>query len=182
MQKTIRAATLALGTFALAGFCGGAQAGFVFSNDGGGDGSIVGAYPVFTITGSDNGVGDNTSFYVETVATSQLISFTWYYNSNDSDSTAWDTAGYILDGTEQQLSVNGPAHLASNGSVVDLLLTAGDTFGFYVHSVDSVGGAGILAINPSSPPPPPPPPIPEPQNAVLMLAGLAALFAAVRRR
>lgn len=182
MQKTIRAATLALGTFALAGFCGGAQAQFVLDNDSGGDGSVLGAYPSFTLTGSNNGVGDNTTFYVESVAPSQSITFTWYYTSNDTDSTAWDTAGFILDGVETQLSVNGPAHLASNGTVVDLLLTQGDTFGFYVHSTDSIGGAGMLAINPSSPPPPPPPPIPEPENAALMMAGLAALFAAVRRR
>ena len=123
MQKTIRAATLALGTFALAGFCGGAQAQFVLDNDSGGDGSVLGAYPSFTLTGSNNGVGDNTTFYVESVAPSQSITFTWYYTSNDTDSTAWDTAGFILDGVETQLSVNGPAHLASNGTVVDLLLT-----------------------------------------------------------
>ncbi len=185
MQKTIRATTLALGTFALAGFCGGANAAWVFTNDSGGDGSISGIYPSFSITGSNNGVGDNTTFYLQTFAASQLVSFTWTFTSVDTSGTIYDQGGYIENDTETQLSVMYDTDTPSSGEVDNLLVVAGETFGFYVHSDDSLGGAGTLYINqspPVSPPPPPPPAIPEPQNAALMMAGLAALFAAVRRR
>jgi hypothetical protein len=181
MQKTLRAATLALGAFALAGFSANASAAWTFSNDSGGDGSITGSYPMFTITGSDNGIGDNTSFYLETFATSQVVTFTWQYASLDTDSTAWDQAGFIYDNVETQLSLNGPAFTPSSGTQT-FTVQAGHTFGFYVHSTDSFGGAAMFAVNEDLVPPPPPPAIPEPQTTALMLAGLAALFAAARRR
>ena len=182
MQKTFRAATLALGALALAGLAAPANAAWTFSNDSGGDGSIDGSYPAFTITGSNNGVGDNTSFYLQSFVTSAIVTFTWQYASLDTDGTAADQAGFIDNGEETQLTVNGPAFTPSNGSV-SFLVEAGHTFGFYVHSNDSLGGAALFAVNEDLvTPPPPPPAIPEPQTPALLLAGLAALFAAARRR
>jgi hypothetical protein len=182
MQKTLRAATLALGAFALAGLSAPASAAWTFSNDSGGDGSITGSYPAFTITGSNNGVGDNTSFYLQSFTTSAIVTFSWQYASLDTDSTAWDQAGFIDNGDETQLSVNGPAFTPSSGSA-SVLVEAGHTFGFYVHSTDSLGGPALFAVNQDLvlPPPPPPPAIPEPQAPALLLAGLVALFAAARR-
>ncbi len=181
MQKTFRAAALSLGAFALAGFSPGAQAAWTFYNDAAGDGSIVGSFPAgFTITGSDNGSGDDTSFYVQTFTAGETLTFTWQYASLDTESTAFDTAGFVVDNVETQLSVNGPAHTPSSGTWT-VTVNAGDTFGFYVHSIDSLGGAGLLAVDEALAPPPPPA-IPEPQAPALMLAGLAALFAAARAR
>lgn len=182
MQKTLRAATLALGTCALAGLSANASAAYVFSNNSGGDGTLSGSFPAFTITGSNNGAGDDTAFYVQTFTASENVTFTWHYASNDSGGPVNDSAGWILDDDETQLSVDGDPGLGSDGTTT-VLVHAGDTFGFYVHSLDSEFGAGILAVGEDLPPPPPPPPaIPEPANAALMMAGLAALFAAVRRR
>jgi len=181
MRKTFRAAALALGASALAGFAPGAQAAWTFSNDAAGDGSIVGSFPAgFTITGSDNGSGDNTSYYVQTFTTSEILTFTWQYASLDSGGTAYDTAGFVVDNVETQLSVNSPAYTPSSGTWT-ITVDAGDTFGFYVHSIDSLGGPGLLAVDEALPPPPPPA-IPEPQAPALMLAGLGALFAAARAR
>ena len=185
MQKTIRAASLALGAFALAAFSTGAQAAWTFSNDSAGDGSITGSYPAFQINGSDNGSGYDTAWYTETFASATTLTFTWQYASLDASGTVWDSAGYILGDTQTQLSIDSWPDVGSSGTVT-VSVAAGQVFGFYVDSVDSTGGAGYLAINqdlvlPSAPPPPPPPAIPEPQTPVLMLAGLAALFAAVRR-
>ena len=188
MQKTIRATSLALGAFALSALSTGAQAAWTFSNDSSGDGTITvtSSAPAFQIDGSDNGSGYNTSFYTQTFASAVTLTFTWQYASLDPSGTVWDTAGYILDGTEQQLSKDAYPDVGSSG-IATVDIAAGQVFGFYVDSFDSTGGAGYIAINqdlvlPSAPPPPPPPAIPEPTTPVLMLAGLAALFAAARRR
>jgi MYXO-CTERM domain-containing protein len=193
MQKKIRATTLALGTFALAGFCGSASAAWTLTNDSGGDGTLLdGAYPTFTIAGANNGTGDfgndNTTFYTTTFSSSTIVSFTWAFNTTDAGGTIYDQGGYIVGGDEHQLSALNLDDTASGGNVAGLVVPANTTFGFYVHSDDSLGGPGYLAINEalpviSSPPPPPPPPpaIPEPGNAALVMAGLAALFAAARR-
>ena len=187
MQKTIRAASLALGAFALSAVSTGAQAAWTFSNDSSGDGTITvtSSTPSFQIDGSDNGSGYDTSFYTQTFASAVTLTFTWQYASLDPAGTVWDTAGYILGDTETQLSQDTYPDVGSSG-IATVDIAAGQVFGFYVDSFDSTGGAGYLAINqdlvlPSAPPPPPPPAIPEPSTPVLMLAGLAALFAAVRR-
>jgi MYXO-CTERM domain-containing protein len=186
MHKTLRAASLTLGTLALAGVCTSANASWTLSNDNGGDGSLLGAYPAFTLTGSNNGDPatdgfDNTTFYTQTFSAATTVTFSWQYASADTGSTAYDPAGWVLNDVETQLSLNGDPGMASSGTWT-VSVNAGDTFGFYVFSVDSLFGAGTLAINEDLPPPPPPPPIPEPQEAVLLMAGLAALFALARQR
>ena len=154
MQKTLRAATLALGTCALAGFSANASAAYAFSNENSAaDGSISGSYPAFTITGSDNGAGENTAFYTQTFTSSQVVTFTWQYASADSE-TDYDPAGWILDGVETQLSINGDMGTTSSGTT-SVTVHMGDTFGFYVYSIDSLYGAGMLAINQDLPGAPP---------------------------
>ena len=180
MQKTLRAATLALGTCALAGFAANASAAYVFQNDASGDGSISGSYPAFTITGSNNGAGEDTALYLQSFTASEVVTFTWHYASADTGGTKYDPAGWILNGVETQLSLNGDPGTTSDGTTT-VSVHAGDSFGFYVYSQDSQFGAGMLAVGQDLPPPPPPA-IPEPSNAALTMAGLAALFAAVRRR
>jgi MYXO-CTERM domain-containing protein len=181
MQKIIRATTLALGTSALLGLSGVAHAAFVFSNDGPGDGSIAGSYPAFTITGANDGAGETTSFYLQTEDHFETIQFNWFYVTADTGGGVFDPAGYILNGVETQLSLDLDPGIGSNGSA-QVTLQPGDVFGFYVYTQDAMFGAGVLGINQEPPAPPPPPAIPEPQNAALVLAGLGALFAAVRRR
>ncbi len=190
MHKTIRTASSAIGAAALAGFCAHANAGWTLSDasDAGfhGDGSVTGAYPTFILTGSNNADPnssgfDSTTFYTETFASSALITFSWQYATADS-SPEYDTAGWILDNVETELFPGNQGNTTASGTTT-VLVDANDTFGFYVHSIDSLGGAAMLAIGEDLPPPPPPPPaIPEPQNAVLMMAGLAAFLAAVRRK
>jgi len=187
MQKTLRAATLALGTCALAGLSANANAAYVFSNDNpAADGSISGTYPAFTITGSNNGAGENTSFYTQAFTVSESVSFTWQYASLDSSGVAtYDPAGWLVihNGIVDETQLSIDADVTSSGTTT-VSVAAGDTFGFYVYTSDSLYGPGLLAVNEDLvlPPPPPPPAIPEPENAAMVMAGLVALFAAVRRR
>jgi len=176
MNKTLRTVALAAGAAALAGWSGGAQAAYTFYDDDGGNGTLSGTYPTFTITGSNDGSGvDDTAFYVQTYASPVTLSFTWQYASLDSGGSVYDPAGWILDGVQTQLSVDGGPGSTSSGSLsVDV--GAGQTFGWYVHSFDSTGGAGMLAVNEDLPPA-----VPEPAGAALAMAGLAALLALAKR-
>ena len=177
MNKTLRAAALACGAALVAGGSGSAHAAYTFYNDDGANGTLSGGYPVFTITGSDDGSGnEDTAFYVQTYATATRISFTWQYASLDAGGSVYDPAGWILDGVETQLSVDGGPGASSSGALT-VSIGAGQTFGWYVHSFDSTGGAGLLAVGPVLPPP-----VSEPRDAALLLAGLATLAAATRRR
>ena len=107
MHKTLRTAALAFGAAALAGWSGGAHTAYTFYNDDGGNGTLSGSYPAFTITGSDDGSGnDDTAFYVQTYAAATTLSFTWQYASLDTGGSVYDPAGWILDGVETQLSVD----------------------------------------------------------------------------
>jgi len=176
MPKTLRTVALAAVAAAFAAGSGSAHAAYTFYNDDGGNGALSGSYPAFTITGSNDGSGvDDTAFYVQTYASAITISFTWQYESLDSGGSVYDPAGWILDGVETQLSIDGgPGTTSSGSSSVDV--AAGQTFGWYVHSFDSTGGAGVLAVDEDLPPA-----VPEPADAALTMAGLVALLALVRR-
>lgn len=171
-RNAVRAAAIV----AALAFSAGAHAGYAFSNDNGGDGTLSGAFPSFTITGSDNGVDagfDNVASYVQTFAAAASVTFDWRYQTLDEGGGAFDPGGYVLDGVLTPLSgFGGPGD--GNSGRTTVAVEAGDTFGWYVESLDSEFGAGMLAVDVEA--------VPEPSGAALLIAAIGVIAGLSGRR
>lgn len=125
-----------------------------------GDGNLTGAYPNFTITGNSSSASRLYCYttYTETFQSSGTMFFDWAYVSHDINDGDWldtyfDPAGYVLNGVWHQLPYNvfddSPLrrylYTVSSGSTsVDI--AAGDTFGWYVMSLDNCCGPAELTV------------------------------------
>ena len=171
MNKALRTAAVAAASLATLCFSGAASAAWTFTDDTGGA-SISGAFPSFTLTGSDLfDLKDDVATYTQTFAAAQAVAFTWSYATLDCCGGEWDPAGYVLNGVRHQLSLDG-APLQGSAGAATVEVAAGDVFGWYVESLDSSQGPGILSVSV----------VPEPASVALLLAGLGALAYAARRR
>jgi hypothetical protein len=124
---------------------------FTLSNSNGGDGSVVlppsSTGNQFDLFGADNDVGANTTFYTAVAMSAETLSFNWNYLTFDCCGSHWDPAGYVVNGAQTQLSTDSFTQgLGSSGSFV-LTLNTGDTYGFYVSSLDSVLGRGEIQVS-----------------------------------
>lgn len=162
----------AMAIAASAGFAASANAAFVLANSNGGDGfanAIPGGFDLF---GADNGVGFNSTTLTDTAAVAETLSFKYVYTTNDCCGSVWDPAGYFINGVQTQLSIDGFNGGQFNSSgLVSLALNAGDSYGFYVNSADSVLGRGEIAFSPG---------VPEPAMWAMMLVGFGAIGLTLR--
>jgi hypothetical protein len=157
-----------------------AQAAFLLANSDKGDGFVTASYPSFQLFGADNGVGSNITTYTDTAAAAQTLSFNWSYITHDCCGSFWDPAGYVVNGAYTQLSTNnnlatsGLLGINSSGSTT-ISIAAGDTFGWYVSSTDSVLGRGELDVTATI--------VSTPEPAAMALLGTGLLgLGLVRRR
>jgi len=137
---------------------------------------------------------------------SGIVQFSFSYYSSDPSSggapygcgpgfaLSCDTPGYLLNGNFVQLRDENnnlvdditQASLVTPGAGVGLVtfsVTAGESFGFSVQSVDNLDGAGVLTISQFTAPSPAsdPSPAPEPATGPLLFGFTAAIVAAQRR-
>ncbi len=126
-----------------------ASAAFILANTNGGNGYVTVTSNGFILVGSNNESGSGSyTTYTDIASSSSSYTFTYKYTytTNDEDGGSWDPAGYILGGSYHQLSLNSLNEGESVSGVVTLNVLAGQTFGFYVHSLDNLWGAGQIAV------------------------------------
>lgn len=175
---------------ALAGLLSGHANAYVLTQTDGSNGSVQILADGFKLSGTDYGDdfnavngGSYQSFYTQLFAVDTLISFNWNYASNDM-LTGWgipgqDAAGYVL-WTGAATSPSGKIDLADydtadvtlSGSVSNLLVAAGQSFGWYVESVDGLNGGASLTVSQLTATPATSTSVPEPTGLALVLAGL----------
>ena len=134
------------------------------------------------LTGGNNGGGfPGSTDLTITAAGTGFVHFQFSFFTLDF--VDFDVAAFLINGV--------PTHLAgsagdSNTGTGDFAVTAGQTFGFRVNTIDNVGEPGILAISDFSAPegviiPDPDPTVPEPATWTFGFAAIA-VFGFARRR
>ena len=170
MNKLILAAVVVAGSMTAVA----ANAAYTLTTTNGGDGSVAaGPAPyTFTITGANNGVGSSLTSYTDVASGALTITASYSYTTNDVDGAAFDPAGYTINGALFQLSPGSSASGYTQTGTVSFSVLAGDTYGFYVNSTDSILGTGTLSIGA----------VPEPATWALMIGGFGMTGFAMRRR
>ena len=129
------------------------------------------------VIGSNNGsygVG-NTDFTI-TSPDDGAVSFNWSYTTADWNAN-YDPFGYLLNGIFTTLT--NPSKTSQSGSS-NFVISAGDIFGFRVHSVDNIYGSATAKIFDFDAPAPTP--TPEPGTLFLLGSGLLGLGNLTRKK
>lgn len=110
-----------------------------------GDGSIdtSGAPASITLTGANDGGGNQNTDFTIAAPTAGTVSFDWSYTTTDI--AFYDPFGYLLNGAFTQLTDDGGSSNQSGSASFSVL--AGDMFGFRQNSLDSCCGRASTTIS-----------------------------------
>jgi hypothetical protein len=110
-----------------------------------GDGFINtgGAPASISLSGANDGMGNQNTDFTIAAPLAGTVSFDWAYSTNDGP--IYDPFGYVLNGAFTRLTINNIS-LTQSGSVSFSVL-AGDVFGFRQNSFDSGGGRASTTIS-----------------------------------
>jgi hypothetical protein len=109
-----------------------------------------------------------------TIGLGGIYSFTWNYLTSDASGPGGDIFGVLINGVRTQLSDPGGA-IAQSGTSS---FAASSSFGWFMNCTDCIGGNATATVSSFAFAQA----IPEPSTYGLLLAGLAAVGAAARRR
>lgn len=135
-----------------------------------------------------NGLYGTTDLLI-TAATSGTVQVYWSYSSSDPSSSgtfpygcgvgftgSCDDAGYLLDGNFVELADD--IHQQTMSTLLTFSVTAGETFGFRVETLDNLGEPGIFTI---MDPAVASGAVPEPRSGAVLLLFIAGVVAGERR-
>ncbi len=149
-------------------------AALTLTNSNGGDGFVTpGPAPyAFTLFGANNGAPNNLAEYTGVATAAATFNVAYSYHTDDVDGSAFDRAGYEVNGVLFQVSpANSPTNFTQTGTI-SFTVAAGDTYGYYVDSTDGVLGRGSISIGT----------VPEPASWALMIAGFGLIGGVARSR
>jgi hypothetical protein len=133
-----------------------------------GDGFVVVTAGGFNLFGSDSDNASNVidppgcfcslnTTYTAIAGVAETLTFAWAYTTHDDNGSAEDPASYVINGVFTQLSKDNLLFTAgafNTSGIVTLNLNAGDTYGFYVNTVDNTGGRGEIDVSAAAVPGP----------------------------
>jgi hypothetical protein len=135
---------------------------------------------VLTGGNTGSGVAGFTDLFI-TAPVSGMVHFQFSYLSLDTPT--WDDAGYLIDGVYTQL-----ADTDGDFGTADFPISAGQSFGFRVNTLDNEGEPGILTVSDFNAPEPSSgggsvgtPPAPEPATWPVLLVVLSAAAFRLRK-
>ncbi len=112
------------------------------------NGSInTGSAPIsIALTGGNNGSGSvgNTD-YIITATTTTAVSFNWSYSTGDGAN--WDRPNFLINGTPTLLTGYNTGGATTQSGTMTVNVTAGQTFGFNMRTLDNTFGAATVVIS-----------------------------------